>query len=58
MRDLEQRRMEADERIAILRSNAELEKSKAELERSKADQAIAAAQLRMMELFATHLSKE
>lgn len=57
-RDLEHKRMEAEERLATLRTNADLEKSKAEVERSRADQAIAAAQLRMMELFSKHLSKE
>lgn len=51
-RDMEIRRIEADERMS-------LERSRAELERSKADQALATAQLKMLEMFTSHLrSKE
>lgn len=52
LRDMEIRRIEADERMS-------LERSRAELERSKADQALASAQLKMLEMFTIHLrSKE
>ena len=49
-RDMEIRRMEAEERMSLER---------AELERSKDDQALATAQLKMLEMFTNHLrSKE
>ena len=52
LRDMEIRRMEADERMSM-------ERSRAELERSKADQALASVQLKMLEMFTNHLrSKE
>lgn len=50
MREMEMKRMVAEERMS-------LERSKAELERSKADQAIASAQMKMMEMFTMHMNK-
>ena len=55
--ELELRRLEAEERMASERARYEADRAKADMERSKADQAMAATQMRMMELFASQMNK-